>query len=374
MRGREVYVVGVGMHQFGRFPDLDFTDLGRVAVLNALKDAGLSWRQAEAAFCGTAYGDVGAGHRIAREIALTGIPIVNVENACSSGGSAFRLACQSIAGGMYDIAIAYGLEKIPKGMIASTADPEWQRIMGMSVRPADYAMVARRHMDLHGTTAIQLAKVSVKNHRNGCKNPYAHYQQECTVEEVLASRMIADPLTLFMCCPTSEGAAAAVLCCRDKMPEGARPVRIAASVLKSAIYLGPEPLHGDNGRLTAAAAREAYDEAAIGPEDLDLIETHDAMAIAEVTNCEHLGLCAPGEGGRLVDEGALEIGGRIPVNPSGGLLARGHALGATGLAQITEIVLQLRGEASARQIAGARVGLAHTLGAGPNCAITILKR
>jgi acetyl-CoA C-acetyltransferase len=248
-----------------------------------------------------------------------------------------------------------------------------QRTMGLVSLPSKYAMIARKHMEQYGTTVEQLAKVSVKNHKNGCYNPYSQYQVALTLEEVLNSRMISKPLTLYQCAPTGDGIAAVVLCAKNKARKYTnRPlITLAGSALTSQVYVPDDPtsIHA----FTAKAASEAYEMSGCGPEDLDIVELHDCFSIAEICHYENLGLCNKGEGGRLLDEGQTEIGGRIPVNTSGGLLARGDPLGATGLAQIAEIVWQLRGEAAQRQVANPKVGLTHNLG-GLVCSVQILKR
>lgn len=236
-------------------------------------------------------------------------------------------------------------------------------------------------MEDYGTTIEQIAQVSVKNHRNGALNPYAYYQKANTVEEVLNSRLVCDPTTLLMLCAPDEGAAAAVVCTREVADKlGARPVTIAASALKTALYpqrRGPAfsmSAKLDPPQVTTMAAREAYEMADIGPQDLDVVELQDTDAFSEILYSEQLGLCGPGEGGPLVASGATEIGGRLPVNCSGGLISKGEPVGASALGQICELVWQLRGDAGPRQVAGARVGMGHVVGAGDNCAVTILKR
>lgn len=369
---REVAVIGVGMHRFGRFPEEDWTELGRVAIVEALKYAGIGWEKIEAAFCGNTYGDVAAGHNVVAQVGLTGIPIVNVENACSSGGSAFRLAYHQVAAGIYDIVIAFGFEKIPRGLIASTAFPQWQREIGLATPPVRYALEARRHMEEYGTKVEHFAMVSVKNHKNGCYNKYAHYQQEVTIEEVLNSRMIVDPLTLLMCCPNSEGGAAAILCSKKKaMQYTAKPVTVAAAALVSDMYTSPRR---QSPSIIERAAQAAWEQSGYGPKDMDLLEVHEAMASAEIVRCEEIGICNKGEYTKLLERGETEIKGRIPVNVSGGLLAKGHPLGATSLAQVSEIVWQLNEQAGQRQVKGAKIGLTLTTGAGPNCCVIILKK
>jgi acetyl-CoA acetyltransferase len=377
----DVAVIGVGMSRFTNYQGAkDVEDLGYEAATKALEDADIEWKQVRAAFCGSALSGNAVGHRALNQVGMTGIPIVNVENACSSAGSAFRLAYQSIASGRYDVCLALGVDVVPRGLILDASWPIYQRAMGFNVEPASYAMNARRHMADYGTTIEQIAKVTVKNRKNGALNKYCHFQKAVTVEEVLASRPISDPLKLLMCCPNAEGGAAAVLVNGRKLRRN-KAVMVAASVLTSSMFGSPgmdvgvgvamAPINPDR---TEAAVKEAYGLAGCGPEDLDLIETHDAFASAELIHYERLGLCGKGEGGRLIDEGVTAIGGKIPVNPSGGLMSRGHPVGATALGQVAEIVWQLRGEAGQRQVPNARIGLGHTLGGGPNCSIIILKR
>ncbi len=380
---REVVVAGVGMVRFGRYngekewPLKEFYELGCEAVLGAFRDACVEMKDIQAVFCGQVYQGTSAGFKVVNEIGSTGIPIVNVENACSSSSSAFRLAYQSIAAGVYDLCLVIGLEKVPAGFVASTAWNEWERYMGFNVQPAAYALETVRHMEEFGLTEEQIARVTVKNRKNGVLFPYGYFQQEVTLEEVLNSRIIAKPLRLLMCCPNADGAVAAVVCSRDKFKSRSKAVTVAASVLVSGMY---GPLRGggsvkvQNPNRTQMAAKQAYEVSGYGPEDLDLAEVYDAMAPIELINLEDLGICKPGEAGHLLDKGFFDLGGKMPVNTSGGLMSRGHPLGATGLAQIAEIVWQLRGEGGQRQVPGAKVGLCHSMGAGQTCCVTILKR
>ena len=375
---REVVVAGAGMHKFGRFPDKTIVEIGNTACQAALKDAGLKWRDIEAAYCGHAFQGSVVGERIAASFGYTGIPVVNVENACASGSTAFLIAYQAVAGGFKDIALAVGAEKMERRMIDVQQKGTPEVTMRLLPPPVKYALEARRYMEEYGLTLEQLAKVSVKNHRNGCYNPYSQYQQELTIEEVLGSRMICDPLTLYQCCPSGDGAAAVVICTDEiarRLTMSGRPlVRVASASLTSQAFVRGET--GDPWELTVRAAKEAYEKAGVGPEDLDVIELHDCFTMAEIGHYEDFGLCARGEGMRLIHEGATELGGRIPVNPSGGLLAKGHPIGATGIAQLVELVWQLRGEAGQRQVEGAKVGMAHTMGgaSGMACSVTILAR
>ena len=374
---KEVAVAGVGMCKFGRYHDKDYQGLGLEAVLNALKDADFEWRDIQAIFCANAYSGMGVGHNIAAQIGKTGIPIVNVENACSGGASAFRLCYQSVAAGLYDICLSIGAEKIPGGFLDDTSWPEHERTMGFNVQPANYALEIQRHMEEYGSTIKQLAMVTVKNRRNGVLNPYAGFQKEVSLEEVLNSRMIASPLRLLMCCANGDGAAASILCRADLLKSKLRKVIVAASVLTSETYgnvKGGGSIKIQNLDRTEIAAKQAYEMSGYGPADMDLVEVYDTMASAEITNAEKLGLCKKGEYGPLLTQGTFDLGGKLPINTSGGLMSRRHPLSATGLAQIAEIVWQLRGEAGPRQVPDTKIGMAHCLGTPGNCSITILKR
>ena len=381
---RDVYILGAGMTKFGKYPDTSITDMALKAYLDAVKDSGIDPRQIEAAFIAhvrQAGEGMMVGQRIMRETGVTGIPILNVENICSSGSSAIWCAFNAVARGQYDLAVVIGVEKLSnlgKGVIPPRQE-DLEGLQGATL-PSYFAMVARRHMHEYGTTIEQLAKVSIKNHKNGSLNPYAQYRKELTFEEICQSAMVADPLTILHCCPTGDGAAAAVICSERVVKQtGAMPIKIAASVLTSGSYDGGwrDLTTNDQTRRTA---REAYEMAGVEPQDLDLIELHDCFTIAEIYHYENLGLCKKGEGGPFIDEGETELTGKIPVNPSGGLLAKGHPLGATGIAQVVEIVWQLRGKAGKRQIPDAKVGLAHCVGGVVDgldlgaCTVHILKR
>jgi len=374
---RSVVILGVGMVKFGRYPDVPAEEMGQRACWAALEDTGLEWKDVQVAFCGNAFQGNTMGQRTFNRVGMTGIPTINVENACASGSSAFIMAYQSIASGMYDIALALGVEKMSfKGMIDSTRQDDIERPLGLGAMPTKYALIARRYMEDFGLTPAQLAQVSVKNHKNGCLNPYSQYQQEMTVEEVLNSRMICDPLTLYQCSPTGDGAAAAILC-TSRVARRFRTgpfIKVGGCAIGSQVYVQGEP--NDISEITARTARRAYEMWGSGPEDLDVVELHDCFTIAEISHYEGLGLCQKGEGKDLLISGATEIDGKIPVNPSGGLLSRGHPVGATGLAQIAEITWQLSGQAGKRQVERAKAGLTHTLGGGGGmaCAVTILSR
>jgi acetyl-CoA acetyltransferase len=364
---RSVYVAGVGSTTFGKHLDRSLRSLGAEAVAKALADAGLSGKDIQAGYCGNALGamlqeETGVGQHVLWEAGMSSLPIVNVENACASGSTALHLGWQGVASGLYDVVIVFGVDKavMPKGTPLKVGAADLEVRLG-DIFPGHFAMIAQKHMEAYGTTLEQQAKVSVKNHDNGCLNPYAEFKKPLTVEEVLASTMIAKPITLFSCCPNSDGAAAAVLCSEAVMRRlNSRAIRIAASVLSTGSYENQRDL--TRWEVEERAAKLAYSQAGLGPDDLSLVELHDAFTICEIIHCEGLGLCPVGEGGRLIDEGATAIGGRIPVNPSGGLLAKGHPIGASGVGQIAEIAWQLRGEATGRQVENARVGLAQMMG------------
>jgi acetyl-CoA acetyltransferase len=371
-----VRVVGVGMHPFGRFDTMTGTAMGVVAVRAALGEAGLGVRDMQAAYCGTAYGGIAAGHRVLGALAGTGIPIYDVEAGCASGGAALALAASSIAAGQHDRVLVFGIEKMPKGVIRSSFFAPWHEAAGLTPAPAFFALRAQRLLGDTGLTADHLAQVVVKNRRQGVANPDAMFRKEVTVEEVLGARMICPPLTLFMLCSPNEGGAAVVLARDGDGPS------IAGISLRSHLpgnVLGEDsPLSGiddsDVTPPTTLAAGDAYRQAGLGPEDVDVVECQDTDAGRELLAWAELGLCAPGGQGALLADGAMELGGRLPVNPSGGLLSKGEPLGASALGQVVELVRQLRGTAGDRQVSGARVGLAHVIGRGANACVTLLVR
>lgn len=376
----DVCVLGVGLHPFGRFGEKDVIEIGREAVVNALDDAGIRWQDVHAAYCGTVFAGPMAGNKVLARVGLTGIPIMNVENACASGGSALCAAYQAIVGGFCEIALAFGLEKMPRGFIAGNPN-DWFAMMGLAVNPQYFALKARWHMANFGTTEEQLVRVSEKNHRNGALNPFAMYRKALSFDEIANSPMVNDPLRLLMLCAPNEGAAAVVLVSRPiARQHTTKLIQLTTVGLKSPLYGTAEVPHisvsarVEAPTVTMTASQEAYEASDIGPEDLDLVELQDTDSASEIIYSEELGLCARGEGGRLLDEGATEIIGRIPVNTSGGLLSKGEPLGASALAQVAEVVWQLRGEAGPRQVKDARVGLTHVYGALGNCAVSILQR
>jgi acetyl-CoA acetyltransferase len=375
----DVYVLGIDMLKFGRFPDRTVPQLGAEAALLALDDAGLTIQQVEAMYCanlGQANGMV--GQRLMREIGQTGIPVVNIANACAAGATAFREAWISIKAGLYDVVLAVGVEQMGRGLLGGAAPQgiSTEGLLGAGTMPAVFAEAGMEHSRKYGTTFEQFAKVSVKNHKHSTLNPKAMYRYETPLPEVMSAEMIAYPNTKLMCSVNVDGAAAAVLVSERKAKELGmkRAVRVKASVLTSDPWQERDLVMADINTCTRTAAQHAYAMAGIGPDELDLVELHDCFATAELLHYENLGLCRDGEAGRLIDSGETALGGRIPVNVSGGLLSKGHPLGATGIANIYEISTHLRGEAGERQIEGARFGLTHVLGLGSACAIHILER
>ncbi len=393
---RKVAVVGAGMTRFGKSGDKGLKGLGREAVEAAMKEAGVEMTQIEAAMVGNATAGLFTGQEmikaqvILRDMGYGEIPMINTENACASSSTAFHLAWMYVASGMYDCVLALGVEKLYHEdktrsfrAIGSAVDVEAiaelmkqtaargrtsseggdggagageKRSMFMDF----YAATAREHTKRYGTTAVQYAKVAVKSHQNASLNPYAQYREKYSVEDVLNSPMVAEPLTRLMCSPIGDGAAALILCSEEKARQlTTKPVWVTASILGS----GKDRAPGEPG-VTTRMARKAYEMAGVGPDDIDVIELHDASAPAELIEYEELGLCKTGEGGRLIDEGVTSLTGKIPVNPSGGLLSKGHPIGATGCAQLTEIFWQLRGQAGDRQVKNgeAKIGLTQNGG------------
>jgi len=388
---REVFVVGVGMTPFGRHHARSIRDLTEQAVDLALRDAYASHGDIQAITFGNVTqgameGQFGIRGQVAlQRLPFDAVPIINVENACASATTAFHLAMIQIQSGAVDVALALGAEKMVHPDVARSMDAfegSWDRAgrdetlarlahlgLGMPTPPEEaaresqrtvfmdiYAAFAKYHMTRFGTTQRQIACVAAKNHAHSVHNPLAQYQRAFTVEEVLASRLIAWPLTLPMCSPISDGAAAAILCSADALHRfsRARAIKVRANVLMNGGRRAPEDIEK---HISRRAALRAYEIAGLGPEDVDVVECHDATAFGEIQQCENLGFCAFGEGGPMAERGDTSLGGRIPFNPSGGLESKGHPIGATGLGQIHELVSQLRGEAGARQVPGARIAL-----------------
>lgn len=392
---QNAYIAGIGMTQFGKHIDRGLKSLTIEAVDLALKDAGLEGKDLEAAYMGNAAAGIIVGQvcvpgQVAlREMGIGHIPVVNIENACASASTAFNQACSMVTSGLYDVVLATGAEKLfhsdklkTFSVFSGAVDVEnYGRVeqqiidrakaagMELDMEGAGakrslfmdiYASMALEHMSKYGTTQAQFAAVSAKNSYHGSLNPRAQYRDVLSVEQVLESPEIAYPLTLPMCSPIGDGAAAVILVSERKAQQmGLKdPVKVASSVLRS----GWDPQTEDEASIAATCAMEAYEEAGVGPEDLSCVELHDASAPSELIYYEQLGLCAKGEGGRFVEEGHSRLGGRTPVNTSGGLLRKGHPIGATGVAQIVELTEQLQGRAEGRQVEGARVALAENGG------------
>jgi acetyl-CoA acyltransferase len=376
----DVYVLGTDMIRFGRFADKKVEDIGAEAALMALDDAGVSMRDIQALYCGNLFQANGmVGQRILQEIGQTGIPVVNCANACATGATAFRDAWMSIKAGIYDLVLAVGVEQMGRGLLGGTGAGRGipkEGLLGSGTMPAVFAEAGMEHSRKYGTTFEQFAKVSVKNHHHSTMNPKAMYQKETPLEEVMNAEMISYPNTKLMCSVNVDGSAAAVLASEKKARELGmkRAVRIRASVLTSDPWQERDLVMPDVNTCTRMAAKQAYEMAGVGADDIDLVELHDCFATAEILHYENLGLCKDGEAGKMIDTGATALGGKIPVNVSGGLLSKGHPLGATGIANIYEVTTHLRGEAGKRQVEGAKLGLTHVIGLGSACAIHILEK
>lgn len=371
----EVGVGGVGMHPFGRFDDVGLVDLGVTAVQQAMTEAGIGPGGFEAAYCGTAYGGVATGHRVLGALALTGTPIIDVEAGCASGGAALQLGAEAIASGRHDTVLVFGVEKMPKGIIRSSFFAPWQEQAGLSPAPAYFALRAQRLLADTGLTEDDLAAVCVKNRAHGVANPMAMWRAPVTAEAVLASRVVCAPLHLWMLCSPNEGAAAVVL--RRARSDD---IRVRAVSLRShrpgGVLSEATPLCGlvDDSipSATTLAADDAYASAGLGPDEVDVVECQDTDAARELLSWQELRLCAPGEQARILADGDAALGGRRPVNTSGGLLSKGEPLGASALGQVVDLVHQLRGTAGPRQVDGSQVALAHVVGRGANACVTIL--
>ncbi|GAC68242.1 lipid-transfer protein [Gordonia soli] len=386
----KVFVVGVGMTKFEKpgSRDWDYPDMAREAGRKALDDAGINYDAVEQAYAGYVYGESTSGQRAIYELGLTGIPIINVNNNCSTGSTALFLATQAVRSGQVNCSLALGFEKMQKGSLGSTYDDREQPMMRhllalaelqeFSMPPAPYMFGAagKEHMERFGTTAEQFAAIGVKNHRHSRNNPYAQFQDEYTLDEILASRPIYGPLTKLQCSPTSDGAGAVIVAGErfiDEHDLADRAVEIVGQAMvtdlnstfddKSAISLV-------GADMTRTAAQRVYEQAQITPDDIDVIELHDCFSTNELLTYEALGLCGEGEGGKLVDADDTTYGGRWVVNPSGGLISKGHPLGATGLAQCSELTWQLRGDADARQVPGATTAVQHNIGLGGAVVVT----
>jgi len=393
--GRKVYVIGVGMTKFEKPASKawDYPDMAKEAGSKALADAGIAYDLVEQAAVGYVYGESTCGQRAVYQLGLTGIPVYNVNNNCSTGSTALFLGKQLVEGGIADCVLALGFEKMEKGSLGAKfmdrINPMDRHVDAMvklrgfeasPVAPQIFGNAGREHMERYGTKPEQFARIGLKNHRHSVNNPYSQFQTEYTLEEILAAPMVHAPLTKLQCCPTSDGSAAAVLASeefvrRHSLEEKAVEILGQAMVTDTAeTFESKSSIALIGSEMSRLAAQRVYEETGLGPEDVDVIELHDCFSTNELITYEALGLCPEGQGGKLIDEGAVTYGGKWVVNPSGGLISKGHPLGATGLAQCSELCWQLRGEADARQVAGAKVALQHNIGLGGAAVVTMYRK
>ncbi|KXJ16087.1 non-specific lipid-transfer protein [Exaiptasia diaphana] len=386
MPGRKVFVVGVGMTKFekpGRREDFDYPDMAREAGTKALKDCGIDYTSIQQAVVGYCYGDSTCGQRALYQLGLTGIPIYNVNNACATGSSALFLAKQLIEGGISDCALALGFEKMQKGSLGSRyndrtspMDKHMEVMLNKyefapaPVTPQMFGNAGREHMEKYGTTSDHFAKIAYKNHLHSVNNPNSQFRKEYSLEEIKKSPMIYDPLTKLQCCPTSDGSAAAILASEEFVKKHKLEDK-AVEIVGMEMATDFKSTFNENScikmvgyDMTKAAAQRLFSKTGLSPKQVDVVELHDCFSTNELLTYEGLGLCEEGKGGELVDRGDNSYGGKYVINPSGGLISKGHPLGATGLAQCTELCLQLRGECGKRQVPGARIALQHNLGLG----------
>ncbi len=393
--GRKVYVVGVGMTKFEKpgSKAWDYPDMAREAGTKALEDAGITYDKIEQACVGYCYGDSTAGERAVYEIGITGIPIYNVNNNCATGSTALFMAKQFIEGGIADCVLALGFEKMEKGSLGIKYDDRINPLdkhFGLMVElrgfaqapgaPQFFGNAGREHMEKYGTKPEQFAKIGVKNHKHSVNNPYSQFQDEYSLDDILNAPVVYEPLTKLQCCPTSDGAGAAILASEDFVKKHglqAKAVEILGMAMTTdfpSTFEEKSCIKLVGADMTRAAAQKVYEQSGLGPEDVDVIELHDCFSCNELITYEALGLCEEGKGGELIDSGAVTYGGKWVVNPSGGLISKGHPLGATGLAQCAELNWQLRGEADKRQVEGAKVALQHNLGLGGAAVVTMYRK
>ncbi|WP_198941794.1 thiolase C-terminal domain-containing protein [Amycolatopsis sp. CB00013] len=394
MVANKVYVVGVGMTKFekpGRREGWDYPQMAKESGTKALADAGISFDEVRQAYVGYVYGESTSGQRAVYELGMTGIPVVNVNNNCSTGSTALYLAAEAIRGGRADCALALGFEKMQPGSLGSTYDDREQP-MGKHLQalaeisevlfppaPWMFGAAGREHMKTYGTTAEHFAKIGEKNHRHSVNNPYAQFQESYSLQDIRDSRMIYDPLTKLQCSPTSDGSGAAILASEsfvDSHGLAGQAVEIVGQAMTTdfASTFDGTAKNIIGYDMNVQAARQVYDQAGLGAEDFQVIELHDCFSANELLLYEALGLCAEGEAGKLVDSGDTTYGGKWVVNPSGGLISKGHPLGATGLAQCAELTWQLRGTADKRQVDGVQAALQHNIGLGGAAVVTAYQR
>ena len=390
----KVYVVGVGMTKFekpGRREGWDYPDMARESGTNALQDAGIDYRDIEQGYVGYVYGESTSGQRALYELGLTGIPIVNVNNNCSTGSTALFMAAQAIRGALAECTIALGFEKMKPGSLAASyedrTNPMDKHVKAMAeisefafpAAPWMFGAAGREHMKQYGTTAEHFAKIGYKNHKHSVNNPYAQFQDEYTLDDILAAKVIYEPLTKLQCSPTSDGSGAAILASEsyvDSHGLAGQAVEIVGQAMTtdftSTFDGSAKGLIGHD--MNVQAAQRVYDQSGLGPEDFQVIELHDCFSANELLLYEALGLCGPGEAAKLIDNGDTTYGGRWVVNPSGGLISKGHPLGATGLAQCAELTWQLRGAAGKRQVDNVTAALQHNIGLGGAAVVTAYQR
>jgi acetyl-CoA acetyltransferase len=382
-KGNRVFVIGVGMTKFERC-ERDVKDLAGDATRDALKDAGIGYDEIGQAFVGYINGMSTLGQQALYRVGMTGIPVYNVNNNCSTGSTALYMAYNAIRFGQNDAVLALGFEKMQKGPLENQLPgleklkEETEKEKKPPIAARMFGDAGRDHMEKYGTKKETFAKIAVKNHRHSVNNPRSQYREACTIEEVFASRLIYDPLTILQCCPTSDGAAAAVVVSEDYLKKHANPNAVEIVGMQMTTDKMDDFSRGAIGMvgmgMTERAAKSVYEQASAGPEDAQVIELHDCFSTNELITYEGLGLCKEGEGEKLVEDDATSYGGRWVINPSGGLLSKGHPLGATGLAQCAELNWQLRGQAEKRQVEGAKLALQHNLGLGGACVVTMYKK
>jgi len=392
---RKVYVIGVGMTKFEKpgSREWDYPDMAKEAGTKALEDAGIPYGEVQQAAVGYVYGESTSGQRAVYQLGLTGIPVYNVNNNCSTGSTALFLGKQLVEGGIADCVLALGFEKMEKGSLGvkytdriNPMDRHVDMMMKLRgfetspVAPQIFGNAGREHMERYGSKPEQFAKIGLKNHRHSVNNPYSQFQDEYTLEEILAAPMVHAPLTKLQCCPTSDGSAAAVLASEEFVHKHSLEEK-AIEIIGQAMVTDTQDTFESKSsialigsEMTRLAARRVYEQTGLGPEDVDVIELHDCFSSNEMITYEALGLCGEGEGGKLIDEGAVTYGGQWVVNPSGGLISKGHPLGATGLAQCSELNWQLRGESQKRQVPGAKVALQHNIGLGGAVVVTMYRK
>ncbi len=384
--GKKVFVVGVGMTKFEKpgSKDWDYPDMAKEAGTNALADAGIDYSEIQQAAVGYCYGDSTCGERAVYTLGLTGIPIYNVNNNCSTGSTALFMAKQFVEGDLVDCALALGFEKMEKGSLGikyTDRTNPMDKHAGAMIEMRGYEPKApaaaqffgnagREHMERYGTTAEHFAKIGWKNHKHSVNNPYSQFQDEYSLEDIKNAPMVYDPLTKLQCCPTSDGAGAAIVCSEEFVKKHGLEDK-AVEILGMAMTTDFETTFSEKSSMkligtdmTKRAAQMVYEQSGVGPEDVDVVELHDCFSCNELVTYEGLGLCPEGKAGEFIDSGANTYGGQVVINPSGGLISKGHPLGATGLAQCAELNWQLRGEADKRQVDGAKIALQHNLGLG----------